>query len=171
MTELSMPFFPGQPDFDRLPVYILRCDTATPHNLRIYAQGQLCRTDDAVIARIWTFEGAPGEDVRLTAEFAANGHVLVCTADVAGNAEMSIDDKAADGNLSAGTFSGEDLQGVYHGVVLRIDAKIFFSALGADFAKPDTFKMGVNLLRTGESVSSLVPQGEYKPLSIQERSF
>ena len=166
MTGLSMSFFPGQPDFDRLPVYILHCDTATPHNLRIYAQAQLCRTPDSVIARIWTFEGAPDDDVRLVARFRANGHELDCAADIAGNAGMSLDGRDSNGGICAEPFSGEDLQGVYRGVILRIDAKIFFFSLAADLEKPSTIEIGVNLLRTGKSVSSLVPQGEYTPLSI-----
>lgn len=161
--RLTMPRFAGEPQFDRLPVQILRCSADTPPNDRIYAQGQICRTDGQVFARIWTFESAPAPQVCLVAAFAANGRTVEARAAAGGETALLLNGVPAEGKLTAYLFSGEDLQGVFWGAVLAIDAAAFFETLGADPAHPEG-AIGANLLRIGGSVSALAPQGAYVPI-------
>ena len=162
---ITLTRFADEPHFDRLPVQILRCALTVPPNDRVYAQGQLCRTDDAVYARVWTFESAPAPDTRLEAVFYGAGHTLAAAATIGGDASLTLDGAPIEGRLTAYLFSGEDLQGVYAGAVLVIDADTFFGAFGQRPDDPDV-AVAVNLLRRGAYVSSLAPEGESVPLNV-----
>ena len=161
--RLTMPRFVGEPQFDRLPVHMLRCAAETPPNDRIYAQAQLCRTDERIFARIWTFESAPAPQVCLAAAFSANGHTVEARVTIGGEATLLLDGVSAENKLTAYLFAGEDLQGVFHGAVLAIDAEAFFETLGV---QPDETAgtIGANLMRIGGSISALAAQGAYVPV-------
>lgn len=161
--SVTLTRFEKEPLFDRLPVHMLRCGRDVPPNDRIYAQAQLCRTARAVYVRIWTFESAPAPETRLEAIFTAQGHTLTAAATLGGETSLAVDGTALGDRLTAWLFSGEDLQGVYAGAVLAIDSDAFFGALGQT---PDEKggEIGVNLLRRGNFVSSLAPEGVFLPL-------
>lgn len=158
--------FCGEPQFERLPVYKLCCDPVVPVNDRVFAQAQLCKNETHLFARIWTFETHPAADTLLSAQFTTGGHLLAATASLGSEASLVADGVPLRGKLTSYLFSGEDLQGVYAGALLQIPLETFFAALAADPTNLPTKQIGVNLLRQGRFVSSLMPVGQWRSLVV-----
>jgi len=165
----KIPFFDGEPQFDRLPVWKLCCDRSTPPNERIFAQAQIARNRTHLYIRIWTFEPNPSPDVLLSALISRGHHLLAATASVGGDFSLMADGMRSASHADAYLFSGEDLQGVYAGAVMKVAIEEIYRTLAADGDKPDTDIIDVNLLRVGTSqasVSSLVPVGSSREMSL-----
>ncbi len=160
--SITLTRFEKEPLFDRLPVQLLRCAATVPPRERIFAQGQLCRAADRICVRLWTFETAPAPETRLEALFSSPGGSLTAFAEFSGKTGLLVNG-IPDERFTAKFFSGEDLQGVYAGVDLAIEAAAFLSAFKAGPEEPIP-DLGVNLLRRGTCLSSLVPEGQFVPL-------
>ena len=168
MAEAAkIAFFEGEPQFDRLPVWKLCCDKKTLPNDRIFAQAQMARNKSHLYVRIWTFEPDPSPDVLLSALISRGHHLLAATVSAGREFSLVADGMRREGHADAYLFSGEDLQGIYTGAVMKIDIEEINRALKTD--GEDTDIIDVNLLRVGASqasVSSLVPVGSAREFSL-----
>lgn len=165
----TIPRFNGEPQFDRIPVWKLTCDRQTPPNDRIFAQAQLCRNDERLFIRIWTFEPSPSPDVLLSCLISRRNHLVAATVSAGGDFALVADGEKRDTRSEAYLFTGEDLQGVYTGAVMSVPLEEILNVLASDDGNFDTATVEINLLRVGASqasVSSLVPVGSSREMSL-----
>ena len=105
----------------------------------------------------------------LSALISKGHHLLAATASIGGDFSLMADGMRSASHADAYLFSGEDLQGVYAGAVMKIEIEEIYRTLASDSDKTDTDTIDVNLLRVGTSqasVSSLVPVGSSREMSL-----
>jgi hypothetical protein len=127
----------GPLNFDVLPVIKLECSPAVPILQRIYAQAQLACTDTDLITRLAAFESNPSQDSRFEIVFAGPAGRIFVKVDAQGFASLMTPAGERTSLLRTRCIAGEDLQGVFWGVVLEIPLSLLYGNAAIDASASD----------------------------------
>ncbi len=116
----------GPLNFDVLPVIKLECSQTVPILQRIYAQAQLACTDTDLITRLAAFESSPSQDSRFEIIFAGPAGRVAVKVDAKGFVSLITPAGEPTPLMKTRRIAGEDLQGVYWGVVLEIPLTLLY---------------------------------------------
>ena len=140
------------PDFDAIEVIKLRCDKSVLINERIFAQAQIGRNEELFFARIWSFEPQLPQCV-LSIVMENEDKSVIIKSSAAGGQASFIVNGVSDSEITAYLFSGEDLQGIYNGVVMMVPINKVLNGLGLSEQLLPAVVKG-NIVREGQSVSA-----------------
>lgn len=125
---------PPTPRMDALPTYKIIDYPLEPRDYKPFAQARLCMTPMELVLELWAFEMAPQPESRMEAVFTTSAaHALVFVTCRAGGAVQCFvrtpqGDRPLD--ILSHSLDGEDLQGIYWGVSVRIPRTLLEQTLG-----------------------------------------
>jgi hypothetical protein len=119
----------GEPCFDALEVLKLGCDLTVSINDRIFAQAQLGRNRDLFFARIWSFEVTISCDSVFCVALQSNENQIELSVKGLISSHFICNKNEIPDSITSYSFEGEDLQGIYHGVVMLTPIETVLSCL------------------------------------------
>ena len=136
---------PVNPRMDALPAYKIIHYPLEKRDYKPFAQVKLCLTPQELIVEMWAFEMLPRPESNLRGLLTADGsRRLWLRAWPDGRWECTADGPAGEEKLDAiaHTLDGEDLQGIYWGMSIRVPCSQARQVLGPENLRPGGSLLG-----------------------------